>query len=75
MALRNWRYNGFSNEKLTAELDTGAGERLIEVRALEAIPEDDRQIGREALFSFCLSIIQVLDSLEAMLGLVQGRQS
>lgn len=45
MALRNWRYNGFSNEKLTAELDTGAGERLIEVRALEAIPEDDRQIG------------------------------
>lgn len=29
MALCNWRYNGFLNEKLTAGLDTGAGERLI----------------------------------------------
>lgn len=42
MALRNWRYNGYTNGKLVGELDTGAGERLIEVRALEDIPEEDR---------------------------------
>lgn len=48
MALRAWRYNGYTNEKLSAELDTGAGERLIEVRAYEEAPEDDRRIGREA---------------------------
>lgn len=40
MALRNWRYNGFS--KLVAKLDTWAGERLVEVRGLEEIPEEER---------------------------------
>lgn len=48
MALRSWRYNGYNNEKLSAELDTGAGERLVEIRAHEEIPEDDRRIGRDA---------------------------
>lgn len=45
MALRSWRYNGFTNGKLVAELDTGAGERLVEMREVGEIPEDDRQIG------------------------------
>lgn len=48
MALRSWRYNGYNNEKLSAELDTGAGERLVEIRAYEEIPEEDRRIGRDA---------------------------
>lgn len=48
MALRSWRYNGYSNEKLAAELDTGAGERLVEIRSHEEIPEEDRRIGRDA---------------------------
>lgn len=48
MALRAWRYNGYSNEKLSAELDTGAGERLVEIRAHDGVQEDDRRIGREA---------------------------
>lgn len=45
MALRSWRYNGFTNGKLVAELDTGAGERLIEMRRLEDVPEEERPIG------------------------------
>lgn len=32
-------------KNLVAELDTGAEERLVEVRELEDIPEEDRQIG------------------------------
>lgn len=48
MALRSWRYNGYNNEKLSAELDTGAGERLVQVRDQEEAPEDDRRIGRDA---------------------------
>lgn len=45
MALRSWRYKGFTNGKLVAELDTGAGERLIEMRGLEDVPEEERPIG------------------------------
>lgn len=46
MALRRWRYNGFSNGKLVAELDTGAGERLVEIRSVgNDHTEEERQIG------------------------------
>lgn len=49
MALRQWRYNGFTNTRLTEELNTGAGERLIVVQAVADNEENPDQRGIGAL--------------------------
>lgn len=43
MALRNWRYNGFENKAVVAELDTGAGSQIVEEQANQFEPQQEER--------------------------------